>query len=94
MPSPGKTGSQARDMLSFKGQKYGFYPIFLLILQVGALNCNDYPQGIQNIVADIRVHRSLSVRRGTHLTGAAGADLYCPKGHQHHQGESGRRHHH
>jgi hypothetical protein len=42
--------------LHIKAQKYGFYPIFLLILQVGQTKLKNYQKGTQNNLDDNRHH--------------------------------------
>ena len=78
--------------LHIRRQKYGFYPIFLLNLQVGLSIYYDYQKGIENILADDRIHRCTAFCRGTDLTDAASPDIHCRQGRQCHQRQARRRH--
>ena len=78
-------------MLIFKLQKYGFYPINLLFLQVRPQKLQSHQKGSENILADTGRHRICPVRGNSHNTGPAGADFRCRKGGKYAFREAGRR---
>ena len=63
--------------LHIRGQKYGFSPIFLLFLQVGQLNHQDYKESASNILADTRRCRFGRDRSCTRNPDTRSADTHC-----------------
>jgi hypothetical protein len=69
-------------MLIFKLQKYGFYPINLLFLQVRPQKLQSHQKGSENILADVYFRPGLRVCGIDYETASAGADSHRQKSHQ------------
>jgi hypothetical protein len=61
------------------GQKYGFYPIFLLFLQVGHIKRKSYKKGIENILDGNGFRYRLFICGIADSSVAAGTDFHCRK---------------